>query len=155
MKKVLIKYWYVILILISFIPLYFIFVENDEDVVVETLNKEVKESKVENVKVEEIKVENSKYYVDIKGEVKNPGVYEVVSNSRVIDVVNLAGGFTKNADTSVLNLSKKVYDEMSVKIYSKKEINDIKESLVKEPEVIEVIKEVEKVIEKECDCKDL
>ena len=86
-------------------------------------------------------------YVDIKGEVIKPGVYKISGDSRIIDVVNIAGGFTKNADTSLLNLSKKVIDEMNIKIYSKREVeNALKE--VNEPTIVEIIKEVEK----ECIC---
>ena len=147
MKENLKKYWYVILIILSFIPLYFIFVSKDNNISAETLVKE-------EISIDEVKHSNenaiTKYYVDIKGEVKHPGVYEVDSNSRVIDVIKASGGLTKNADTSILNLSKKVIDEMSIKIYSKKEIETAKNSI--EPKVIEVIKEVEKVVEKECDC---
>ena len=147
MKENLKKYWYVILIILSFIPLYFIFVSKDNNISAETLVKE-------KISIDEVKHSNenaiTKYYVDIKGEVKHPGVYEVDSNSRVIDVIKASGGLTKNADTSILNLSKKVIDEMSIKIYSKKEIETAKNSI--EPKVIEVIKEVEKVVEKECNC---
>ena len=65
-----------------------------------------------------------KVTVEIKGEVKKPGVYEVNSNKRVNDVISLAEGLTKNADTSVNNLSKKVVDEMIIIIYSKDEVKN-------------------------------
>lgn len=68
---------------------------------------------------EESQVEN--FYVDIKGEVKKPGVY-AVSNSNIInDVIKMAGGFTKNAYKNNINLSKKVTDELVIYIYSKSE----------------------------------
>lgn len=63
-------------------------------------------------------------YVDIKGEVNIPGTYLVKSNSRVKDVIELAGGLTENADTSVVNLSKKIQDEMVIIIYSKWEVSN-------------------------------
>ena len=63
-------------------------------------------------------------YVDIKGAINNPGVYEMNSDSRVIDVIKEAGDLTPDADTSLLNLSKKVDDEMYIIIYTKDEIND-------------------------------
>ncbi|WP_404453086.1 helix-hairpin-helix domain-containing protein [Virgibacillus necropolis] len=53
-------------------------------------------------------------YVDVKGEVDSPGVYEISINSRVEDVINLAGGFTNKADQSVINLAQKVQDEMII-----------------------------------------
>jgi len=140
MKEYLKKYWYFILIILVVIPFCFLNSSDDEVAAIEV--------KEENIV--------STYYVDIKGEVNNPGVYEVSSNDRIKDVIDLAGGLTKNADISLLNLSKKVYDEMNIKIYSKSEIDvahNIISSLYKEPEVIEVIKEVEKVVEKECECE--
>lgn len=63
--------------------------------------------------------------VDIKGRVKSPGVYEVSSDNRVMDVIKKAGGLENDADTSSINLSKKVYDEMVIVIYSKKEVSSI------------------------------
>lgn len=52
--------------------------------------------------------------VDIKGEVNQPGVYEIASDARVNDVVILAGGFTHNADEIPVNLAQKVQDEMTI-----------------------------------------
>ena len=72
------------------------------------------------------------YQVDIKGEVNVPGIYTVKENSRVIDVIRLAGDLTDNADTSVLNLSKKVVDEMVIIVYSYDEVANFTETLEKE-----------------------
>jgi competence protein ComEA len=44
-------------------------------------------------------------YVDLKGEVVFPGVYKVEENARLYEVVNLAGGFTTEADSDAVNLS--------------------------------------------------
>lgn len=62
--------------------------------------------------------------VDIKGEVNTPGIYELVDGSRVIDVINKANGLTENANTSIINLSKKIKDEMVIIIYSNQEVED-------------------------------
>lgn len=142
MKKIL-KYWYLPLIVLVMVFVYVINSNSSNDSVYVSSNEEVVEKKedIDNGNV-------SKYYVDIKGEVKNPGIYEVSVGSRINDVINISGGLTKNADVSIINLSKKVTDEMVIKIYSKKEVSDAKNSINKEPEVIEIIKE----IEKECIC---
>lgn len=80
------------------------------------------------IEIKEEKQEEPKLLkVDIKGEIQNPGLYEVSENSRVMDIIEKAGGLTKNADTSVINLSKKVKDEMVILIYSKKEVQKLKE----------------------------
>ena len=61
---------------------------------------------------------------DIKGAVKNPGVYEVMEGSRIIDVIEKAGGLLKDANTSLINLSKKIIDEMTIIIYTNEDIDE-------------------------------
>lgn len=61
----------------------------------------------------------NKMYVDIKGEVKKPGVYEVNDSMNVNDVIILAGGLKKSATTESINLSKKVTDQMVIVVLSK------------------------------------
>lgn len=68
--------------------------------------------------------EIEEYMVDIKGEVVTPGIYKLKKSSRVIDVIEKAGGLTQNADTTVINLSKKITDEMVIIIYSKQEVKN-------------------------------
>ena len=58
--------------------------------------------------------ETTNAYVDVKGEVNSPGVYETTAGTRVEDVIKLAGGFTKNANQVVINLAQKVHDEMII-----------------------------------------
>ncbi len=52
------------------------------------------------------------YYIDVKGAILYPGVYQVQSGSRISDVFELAGGLLENADISSINRSLKVVDEM-------------------------------------------
>lgn len=104
------------------------------------------EDKVEEISsIEKIdkKEEPKLFKVDIKGEVKNPGIYSLNEGSRVIDVIESAHGLTNNADTSVINLSKKIEDEMVIIIYSKSEVSDFKKT-----------KEVEKQVQDKCIQKD-
>ena len=67
--------------------------------------------------------------VDIKGAVKNPGVYSLISNSIVNDVIKLAGGLLKNATTDDINLSKSIYNEMVIYVSTKSELKE-KQSIV-------------------------
>ncbi|MFD1038544.1 helix-hairpin-helix domain-containing protein [Virgibacillus byunsanensis] len=69
--------------------------------------------------------ENSPSYVviDVKGEVLSPGVYEINMDSRVNDVIQLAGGFLKDADQTMVNLAQKVHDEMIIFIPKRGEIS--------------------------------
>lgn len=73
-------------------------------------------------------VKTEKIIVDIKGEIKKPGVYNIKAGSRVNDLINEAGGLSKNANTRFINLSKKLEDGEVVVIYSNKEINDAKKN---------------------------
>lgn len=67
-------------------------------------------------------VVESEFFVDIKGAVKNPGVYKVNSNNIVNDVIKMAGGTKSNAYTNNINLSQKVFSEMVIYIFTKNEI---------------------------------
>ena len=71
---------------------------------------------------DKVKEETSEYKVDIKGAIKNPGVYIGTDNTRVIDVIDMAGGLLESSDITVINLSKKVFDEMVIIIYTKEEV---------------------------------
>ena len=74
---------------------------------------------------EEEKKEESKFYVDIKGAVKKPGVYEVDKTMIINDVIKLAGGLKSNASTKYLNLSKKVSNEMVINIFTNTEVKKL------------------------------
>ena len=63
--------------------------------------------------------------VDVKGAVKNPGVYELKRGSRVIDAINIAGGLTDRANTSILNLSKVLEDAYVIVIYTDQDLTDV------------------------------
>lgn len=65
--------------------------------------------------------------VDIKGEVKTPGVYKLPVNSRVIDAIEASGGLTKKAVTTYINLSKTLKDENVIIINKKSELKKIEE----------------------------
>lgn len=67
-----------------------------------------------------------KIKVDVKGSVNNPGVYELDENSRVIDAINASGGVNEYANTSNINLSKKITDEMVIIVYSNYQIETYK-----------------------------
>ena len=105
---------------------------------------EIVEEQKEELDEQEEQPQQELVYVDIKGAVKTPGVYEIENDKKVIDVINLAGGLLDNADTSLINLSKQVTNEMVIIIYTKEEIKNSK----KDNTVI-------KVIDKECNCPEI
>ncbi|MBO0439769.1 helix-hairpin-helix domain-containing protein [Candidatus Enterococcus ikei] len=53
-------------------------------------------------------------YVDIKGAVKKPGMYEGSADMRVWDAVMLAGGVSEEADTKQVNFSERIIDQMVI-----------------------------------------
>lgn len=55
-------------------------------------------------------------YVDVKGAVKQPGMKKVTATMRVIDAIQLAGGFASNADQKQVNLAQKLTDSQVVYI---------------------------------------
>lgn len=69
---------------------------------------------------------SSKIVVQVTGEVKNPGIYDIQEGSRVRDLIELAGGLTENADKSI-NQALKLKDEDSVIVYK---IGEYKENAV-------------------------
>lgn len=129
--------WIIIIVLLVIV--FIIFNKDSEEI---KLEEEIIKTE-ENI-LEEEKIVSEIVKVDIKGAVKNPGVYEVEINSRVSDVIEISGGLTNEADTSVINLSKNVVDEMVIIIYTKDEINEMKKGSTSI-----------KYIEKECICPKL
>lgn len=114
-KKKIIVVISILVIIISLCYYFFIYTK-EEDEVIPIVEKE--ESEVINDKNDLI--------VDIKGHVMNPGVYSFKEsdNARIINLIEKAGGLLKDADTSTINLSKKIEDEMIIIIYSKSEITN-------------------------------
>lgn len=130
----------IVLVLVSIGIIYYkIAFQKEEEVeeVVLEIPVVVTPSEVEE-KVQEL------IYVDVKGAVKKPGVYALEQGSRVIDAIEKSGGLSKGADTSVINLSKKLEDGAVIIIYTQDKIEEMKQGQV----VIEYI-------EKECICPDV
>lgn len=82
--------------------------------------------------------------VNIKGAVVNPGVYNFENGERVIDAIEKSGGLLENADTSVINLSKNLFDEMVIVIYTYDEVQAMKGNNV-----------LIQYVEQECNCPKL
>jgi len=126
-----------ILIIILLLALLYTFLRpNKKEKIIESFEIKEETKEEESIKEEKIKV-------DIKGFIKKPGVYEMDVDSRVIDVIEKAGGLKENANTEYINLSKKIIDEMIIIIYSNDDVEKFKET---EKEVI--------YIEYECVCPD-
>lgn len=126
---------FIVLIIISFSIYNFMKADKKEDKPILLEKKTRKTDKQASI--------SNEYKVDIKGEINMPGIYTLSENARIIDVIELAGGLTENANTSVINLSKKIVDEMVIIIYSNEQVKDFEHT-----------KEVEKMVQEKCNQPD-
>ena len=75
------------------------------------------EIEVVGVEIEEnesVPVPQGNIFVDVQGEVVNPGVFEVDSSVRIGYLIELAGGLTDDANVRGLNQAARIYDEMVI-----------------------------------------
>ncbi len=130
MKEKIKRFWWLTLFLF---PIFFFpFLKKEESVEFDI------QEKGEMVEVEE---EKKLLKIDIKGAILNPGLYELEEGSRVEDAIKVSGGLLENTDTSRINLSKILFDEMVIIIYTKEEIQSLEKGTT-----------AVKYIEKECIC---
>lgn len=71
-----------------------------------------------------IESKENKIAVYITGQVKNPGVYYLDTNSRLDAAIDIAGGITQDADISKVNLSKKLIDSDKIVIPQKQLVQE-------------------------------
>ena len=124
----------IITILFSVIT-YYIYANTDDEEIIsdnevlvqnstDDVEKQIKENEVIDNKVNTI-------IVHIDGCVSKPGVIELKENSRISDAIEKAGGTTKDADISEINLAFLLEDGMKVYIPShndKKEENSMEDN---------------------------
>lgn len=110
------KYKFYIIVYLSLIFIFILIFSNKSYPSIESVDANEAEEVINDVSV------------DIKGLVVNPGVYNIKSDSRIIDAIELAGGLKEGANTEQINLSKKVTDEMVIVIYSNEEVESMKKN---------------------------
>ena len=112
-KEVLIGFLIALSLFLGFLFLK----KEDKEVISEEWESFSEIDSIEEVEAEEIgDVEEVLIYIDVKGEVVKPGVYQIEANKRVIDAVKLAGGETNEANLDHLNLALKLTDQMVVSV---------------------------------------
>lgn len=53
-------------------------------------------------------------FIEVKGAVKSPGVYELTEGDRVLNAIELAGGYLATANSNNINHAQRVVDEMVI-----------------------------------------
>lgn len=127
--KFILPIFLAIFIILATIYYFFVKIDNKE------LQNEVTIAQTKSADLKNSEEQNEKLKVDIKGEVKFPGVYELETNCIVMDAITLAGGLTENATTENINLSYKLEEGMVIIIYSK-------DALLEENKVISEVGQV-------------
>lgn len=109
--------------LLLMIPL---FKENDLELAIEDQVEAslASESQIQSVEDESIK-EPVQIYVDIKGAVKNPGVYSLLEGDRLFDVIEMAGGLLPQAASQAVNQAQRLTDQMMIYIYTQSELDEM------------------------------
>jgi len=88
---------------------------------VEEVTASLSETTILPQEVEDKTTVSTVIYVDVKGEVHHPGVYQMKAENRVKDLIEAAGGFTPLADDQKLNLAQLLEDQMVIVVPKKGE----------------------------------
>lgn len=92
--------------------------QNAEDSSNDTTEEETEGTQEKNKEAKDI---TATVCVYICGAVANPGVYELPEGSRVIQVIEAAGGLSADADMLLVNQARIVEDGEQIRIYTKEE----------------------------------
>ena len=103
-------------ILVISVVIYFLGREEEE--YIEINNEIANLSEEENSEEEEEIDEIEEIILHIIGAVKNPGIVKVKEGSRIVDVIEAAGGITEEADISKINLAYVVEDGQKILVPS-------------------------------------
>ena len=107
-KKRLIRILSVALILAAALILR-IHDEGKADITIETSDADAETEYTEDIGTQEQPI-----FVDIGGAVKKPGVYQVSADTRLFEVIEMAGGLSEEADTDHVNRASFVEDGQKI-----------------------------------------
>ncbi|MFP7169671.1 ComEA family DNA-binding protein [Terribacillus sp. 7520-G] len=111
--------WLLLLAVIIFLVFAMRIKGPDPDAAIQPLDKEADAAKGllqegSDAAAKNQTAENTKVMVDIKGEVHDPGVYELEADSRVEQAIEAAGGLTEKAEGRSINLAQRIADEQVI-----------------------------------------
>jgi len=113
--------------LLSALVYNILYINNKKNEIIDEIEIEMEGQEI----IEEVKT----IFVDIGGEVINPGLYELVENSRINDAINMAGGVTDKADLTDVNLAYILSDAMKI-IIPKKETKKVVSKTTVVPKIV-------------------
>ncbi len=102
------RYAWLLLIPVLLILVFYLQKDEQQMVIQESEVSPIVEDRTDTAPAEQNMV------VDVKGEVARPGIYKLEAGLRVNDAITMAGGMTKEADQTSVNLAQKIVDEMVI-----------------------------------------
>ncbi len=102
------RYAWLLLIPVLLILVFYLQKDDQQMVIQESEVSPIVEDRTDTAPAEQNMV------VDVKGEVARPGIYKLEAGLRVNDAITMAGGMTKEADQTSVNLAQKIVDEMVI-----------------------------------------
>ncbi len=90
------------------------------------INNHDSEIAIDSEGFQEEEMQPPEIFVDISGEVLEPGFIELPFNSKVFEAINVAGGLSEKANIRVINVVQTLTDGEKVFIPSQEEANQIK-----------------------------
>jgi competence protein ComEA len=88
-----------------------IFFYNNKNLDFEILKSQINDNQLTSDDFKDVDLNEKTIWVDIDGAVNKPGVYEIDEDSRLFELIEIAGGLRKDAYTKDLNKSIKLSDE--------------------------------------------
>ena len=82
----------------------------NKDLIIELNSTAVSETQQLEIQEMQQKETSVQLYIHVCGAVASPGVYQCKEGSRIYEIIDKAGGFAEDADTTYLNLVEKVKD---------------------------------------------
>ena len=89
-------------------------------------SKKISLSETNSTKSQQVTEQDGDIFVHVVGEVNAPGIVKVPNGTRLYNVIEKAGGMTKDAQTDYLNLADTVKDGQQIRVISKKEYKKLK-----------------------------
>lgn len=117
-----VKQWLIPAVLLAGCVIYFLFLQPSKSASIEPISLSPNELQQPPLIQPEVNdSENNptikqSFVIDVKGAVAYPGVYALTEDERIMDAIEMAGGYTEHADPSLINHAQKLQDEMVIYI---------------------------------------